>query len=114
MTYDPIRLKDLRISRRLTQKRVAELLGISQQNYQYYEKPKSKGGYAPKGGRMAKLAGILLVSEAYLRGETDDPTPKSEDVLTEDELEVVRAWRSRDLKRLNELFVQQARKDMGK
>lgn len=102
MAYDPKRLRNLRIAKRLTQKGMAALLKIPYQNYQNYEKSKEKGGYMPKAGRMKQLADILETTTEYLSGQTDDPTrPVRMTDLDASERELILAWRRSNAERRN-------------
>ena len=63
------RLKEIRQQRGLSQARLAELAGCSQQAVVDYEKGKS----APGGDVLIKLARVLQVNPEYLTGDSDDP-----------------------------------------
>ena len=63
------RLKELRTSRRLYQRELAELLGISIRGYQCYE----TGEHDPGVKKLIALADYYNVSIDYLVGRTDDP-----------------------------------------
>ncbi|MCI8803111.1 MAG: helix-turn-helix transcriptional regulator [Oscillibacter sp.] len=63
------RLKELRTSRRLYQRELAELLGISIRGYQCYE----TGEHEPGVKKLIALADYYNVSIDYLVGRTDDP-----------------------------------------
>ena len=63
------RLKELRTSRRLYQRDLAELLGISIRGYQCYE----TGEHEPGVKKLIALADYYNVSIDYLVGRTDDP-----------------------------------------
>jgi phage repressor protein C with HTH and peptisase S24 domain len=67
------RLKTLRLEAGLTQGNVAELLNISQQSVQKYE----KGNGKPLNNNLEKLAKIFDVSISYLLGETDVRQPST-------------------------------------
>ncbi|QDK70154.1 helix-turn-helix domain-containing protein [Lactococcus protaetiae] len=68
MTIFAERLKQLRKSKALTQKEVAEQLGMTQQNYQKWESGKS----SPSGETLDKLADYFQVSTDYLLGRTKE------------------------------------------
>lgn len=68
MTF-PERLKEIRNNKGLTQKQVAELIGITARNYQYYE----AGGKEPTLSNLMALADALEVSMDYLAGRVDNP-----------------------------------------
>ncbi len=65
------RLRYLRKKHKLTQKQVAEYLGITESGYGYYE----QGRNQPSLETLSKLAAKFNVSVSYLTGETDDPNP---------------------------------------
>lgn len=111
LAFDPERLRRLRIKRRITQRQIADLLGIFPQNYGTYEHGRS----VPREPRLVQIAEILETTTDYLMGRTDDPAPKitTED-LTGEELELLRAFRSGDLQTLNRLFLDKARKGQRK
>lgn len=60
------RLKATRLEKQLTQKQLAELIGISYQNYQQWE----RGVRNPKEATIQKLAKALEVSPDYLTGQS--------------------------------------------
>ncbi|GAB2022918.1 helix-turn-helix transcriptional regulator [Pseudolactococcus yaeyamensis] len=62
------RLKSLRLEQKLTQKQIAEKLGISQQSYAQWENGKRK----PSGETLQKLADFFDVSVDSLLGNTDE------------------------------------------
>ena len=63
------RLKELRTAKGITQKNMAELLGITERNYQRYE----YGLVDPIASNTAKLADFFEVSIDYLLGYSDNP-----------------------------------------
>ena len=63
------RLKELRKLRRVGQKEMAELLGLSLRTYQFYE----SGAYDPSLPNLMVLADYFQVSTDYLLGRTDEP-----------------------------------------
>ena len=65
----PERLKTLRTERRLYQRELAELLGISVRGYQCYE----TGEHEPGVKKLIALANYYNVSIDYLVGRTDNP-----------------------------------------
>ena len=72
-------LKRFRREFNLSQKTVAERIGIAQPSYAAYElsSDKSKSS-TPSGATVAKLAHAFHVSTDYLLGLTDDPRPVDE------------------------------------
>ena len=66
------RLKELRKSKGITQKSIAEHFGMVEQAYQKYEYGKHK----PNSEQIIKLAEYFNVSTDYLLGLTDCPDRK--------------------------------------
>lgn len=64
-----IRLKQIRKERNLSQKKVAEAIGLAQQNYARYE----RGERIPRIEQLIALANHFGVSLDYLTARTDDP-----------------------------------------
>lgn len=69
----PERLKKLRLERKLTQKQIADHLGISQQSYALWENGKRR----PK--KIQDIAEFFNVSPNYLLGRTNNKNPDSFD-----------------------------------
>ncbi len=70
MAYYP-RLKDLREDNDLTQRKIAELLLITQQQYSLYE-----NGYRDiPSAYLISLADLYKTSVDYIMGRTDNPDP---------------------------------------
>ncbi len=69
MTF-PERLLELKSTRKLLQKEIAEAIEITVRNYQRYE----KGEQQPTLPVLLKLADYFDVSLDYLVGRSDDPT----------------------------------------
>ena len=65
------RLKTLRLQRRLSQKEVANVLNISQQQYSRIEKEDVK----INADKLIKLAQLFNTSIDYILGLTDNPKP---------------------------------------
>ena len=63
------RLKELRKSKGLTQRKMAEMLAMREQAYQMYEYGKRE----PNHETTVKIADFLDVSLDYLLGRTDNP-----------------------------------------
>ena len=63
------RLKELRKSRNIGQKTLADMLGISLRAYQFYE----SGAYDPALPNLIALADYFQVSIDYLVGRSDTP-----------------------------------------
>ena len=61
-------LREVRISRKLTQERLSEMVGIGLRNYQYYE----QGRTVPSFDVLIKLADVLNVSIDYLVGRIEN------------------------------------------
>ena len=75
--YD--RFEQLRCSRGITKKFIAQALGRSPALCQDWKQQKSQ----PGAGQLKKLAEILDTTPAYLCGETDDPAPQRTDEAEE-------------------------------
>ena len=65
------RLKHIRETKRLTQKEVAERLGIDYKKYNHYE----TGRNEPDLAMTVAIATFFNIPLDYLLGRTDDPTP---------------------------------------
>ena len=65
----PSKLKNVRVKKSLTQKAVADFLGIYETSYQNYERGSRKPNYEV----IIKLANCFGVSIDYLLGQTDNP-----------------------------------------
>ncbi len=77
-----LRLKEARKAKGLTQQDVANYVGISQNNYSYWENGKVK----IDNDSIKKLADLFDVSVDYLLGR-DTPAPaRSDNVITEERL----------------------------
>jgi DNA-binding XRE family transcriptional regulator len=63
------RLREIRASKKQTQKALAELLGVSERAYQHYE----AGTREPNIASLIALADYFDVSLDYLVGRSDDP-----------------------------------------
>lgn len=64
------RLKELRKTKNVTQKQIAELLSINERNYRRYE----AGDVDPSASNTTKLADYFEVSTDFLLGRSNDPT----------------------------------------
>lgn len=71
MTALPERLRALREKRGMTQRELADAIGVSRQAIGFYE----SGEREPDLTTIQKLAHALGTSVSYLVGETDDPSP---------------------------------------
>lgn len=85
------RLKELRKEKKLTQKELAKILGISKRTLAYWEKGESQ----IKNEKAEKLADFFGVNTAYLLGYSDFPARNIRELLTHEvkalkEYEVVR------------------------
>lgn len=65
-----IRLKEIRLAKNLTQKQLAELVGVTERGIQRYESNERK----PTFDVIISLLNKLNVSADYLLGLSDDPT----------------------------------------
>ncbi|WP_338749864.1 helix-turn-helix transcriptional regulator [Bacillus sp. FJAT-52991] len=71
----PKRLKSLRLSKKLTQQNMADLLGITRQGYGKYESAQSE----PDNETLQKIADYFDVTTDYLLGRSDNPTTQTDD-----------------------------------
>lgn len=102
-----IRLRQLRIERGLTIQNVAEIIGVSQGSYNYYELGKTE----PNISMLKKLADFFCVSIDYLVGAT--PRISSGETLTDSEADLLKFFRGVDntsqratLRMLKSLYVE--------
>lgn len=100
MAFRPNRMRDLREALALSQEELADLVGIKQQHISRYELAKRH----PTSDAVYKIAGALKTTSDYLLGLTNDPKP-----LSDDERELLSAWRRNDLKTVNRLFHKKTR-----
>ncbi|GAB2021684.1 helix-turn-helix transcriptional regulator [Pseudolactococcus yaeyamensis] len=80
------RLKSLRLEHKLTQKEIAEKLGVSKMTYSYWE----NGQRNPK--NVQQLADFFNVSTDYLLGKTDIKNQKKLDDDLEKSLDTFRSF----------------------
>jgi transcriptional regulator with XRE-family HTH domain len=66
------RVKELRLKKKLSQNKMADLLGITLRSYQYYESSQEKA-FVPYYDVLIKLADFFDVTIDYLLGRTDNP-----------------------------------------
>lgn len=66
------RIKDLRLDADMSQREVAERIGITQRKYSYIE----TGTQPVTGDLLVKLARLYQTSTDYLLGLTDDAKPR--------------------------------------
>ena len=76
------RLKELRKENGVTQKQIAELLGIAERNYRRYE----AGGVDPSSSSTSILADYFGVSTDYLLGRTNYWIDADGNIKTKEEL----------------------------
>jgi len=69
MSAFSMRLRELRAVKKVTQKHVAESIGISVRAYQHYELDEKE----PTLGNINKLADFFEVTTDYLLGRSDNP-----------------------------------------
>lgn len=88
-----MRLKELRLEKGLYQKEVASILGVDRTTYSKYE----SGTSEPNFEMLLKISQLFNVTTDYLLGQTNEreekqPTPVTEDGLSEEQLEVIRRF----------------------
>lgn len=93
----------------LTNRDLARMLDISEQRISEYRYT-DKYDVEPKIGRLGKIARVLGVSMEWLCGDADDPEPV---VLTDDERNLLKAYRANSLDLLNIVLLKQARESLG-
>lgn len=69
------RLKELRKNKKLTQKEVAEKIGVARTTYAMYEQNRRE----PDNETLQKIADFYNVTTDYLLGRTDDPAMTAKD-----------------------------------
>lgn len=96
-------LREARDDAGLTQKKISEAIGISQQSYSDYE----NGRTFPDEMTLIRLANTLNVSVDYLLGRTDDfgATVPTEQNLTYDEKEVLELYTALSPSRKEDLMI---------
>ena len=85
------RLCALRAGMRLSQKKIADALGMSTVGYQYYE----YGRKLPSFDTLPKLAVLFNVSSDYLLGLSDDPHLPRMDEETRELFRAVHAFKAK-------------------
>jgi len=68
MSFFSDRIKELRKARKMTQRQMANALGITERSYQRYEAENN-----PNNETLIKLADFFDVSTDYLLGRSDNP-----------------------------------------
>ena len=71
MSVFSTRLRELRTAKKVTQKHVAESIGLSLRGYLHYERDEKE----PTLGNINKLADFFEISTDYLLGRSDNPKP---------------------------------------
>ncbi len=96
-------LREARDDAGLTQKKISEAIGISQQSYSDYE----NGRTFPDEMTLIRLANTLNVSVDYLLGRTDDlgAAVPTEPKLSHDEKEVLELYSSLSPSRKEDLLI---------
>lgn len=88
----PVRVRELRERRNMTQPELASLLGVNPRQILRYE----KGETDPNSETLGALAVILNTTSDYLIGLTNDPKPRLVAAdLVEDERELIVALRNK-------------------
>ncbi len=102
------RLKDAREAIGLTQKELAERVGMSEQQIYRYESDKSD----PTGEALSKLSRVLSVSVDYLLGLVDNPKAQlREEDLSPMERRLIQAVRTGEINELFEVLARLSKKD---
>lgn len=83
------RLRELRKTKALSRRELAEELQIGEANVQRYEDGKSDAGSEI----VVKIARYFNVSADFLLGLSDNPIPNKQGELSIQELHVLSAWR---------------------
>lgn len=86
------RLTNLRESRNLTKTKMANKIGVSLSTYANWE----YGYNDPDMNTLGKIANILDTTVDYLTGNTDDPSPRSSSLSSDDLAEMLDNVRSYD------------------
>lgn len=86
------RLTNLRESRNLTKTKMANKIGVSLSTYANWE----YGYNDPDMNTLGKIANILDTTVDYLAGNTDDPSPRSSSLSSDDLAEMLDNVRSYD------------------
>lgn len=72
MSAFSVRLREIRTAKKVTQKHVAESIGLSERVYQSYELEEKE----PNLRNINKLADFFECSTDYLLGRSDNPQPR--------------------------------------
>jgi transcriptional regulator with XRE-family HTH domain len=75
------RLKAARVAAGLSQRRLAEQLGVAVRAYQYYERHTTHPNYT----HLVMIADILNVTTDYLLGRTTEEDEKEDNEISQDE-----------------------------
>lgn len=82
------RIKELRLNAKLSQKELADLIGVNQTAVSQWE----RGATSPKHFQVQKLCQVFQVSDTYLLGTTDatkPPTSKDMSGLTQKQIKIL-------------------------
>ena len=99
------RLKRIRESRQITQKELAQRLGLHEQMVYRYENGLSE----PMALNLAAMAKELNVSLDYLTGLSDDADELTEDRLSHEERQLIEAFRHGDTDAIILMFAEKLR-----
>jgi transcriptional regulator with XRE-family HTH domain len=95
------RLRELRKSKGLSRRELAELLQIGEANIQRYESEESDS----TSENVTKIARFFNVSTDYLLGLADRPSPYAGGDLSVQELAAISAWRRGDYREAIKVIV---------
>lgn len=111
VAFQPERMKALRLKRKLSLRKLADMMDLDWVTLQRYE----RGKIEPKVNRAAEIANILGTSTSYLCGEIDDPDMVlliSD--LSQEEREMLLARKRGDLELLSRLAHKEITKNKPK
>lgn len=106
MTIVGVRLREMRERANLTQKELAERIGVSNNQVYRYE----HGDNEPTASNLLAIARELRVSIDYLCGFSDDPKAMDRSVLSPSEQRLLNAFRVGDMDAVVDIFADELRK----
>ncbi len=103
------RLRETREHRRLSQRQLAEICGLGENQIHRYENGKTE----PSATTLALSASALNISADYLLGLTSEPRAHLGDGLTPEEHRLVNAYATGDNATLLEMITERMRQNEG-